>query len=134
MASFRLYVEKVLLSTLHPGEILIMDNLGSHRSNRASAYRPLQFHRSAAIVNPEPILGHRATVFAPSPCWRLRRYGVLDLGPQDTQVFRKPCEQLFQASRQIADQSSFGCISAELFQVLLQVFHRYAVEPPIQTN
>ncbi|WP_335622102.1 transposase [Bradyrhizobium icense] len=29
--SFRLYVEKVLLPTLRPGDILIMDNLGSHR-------------------------------------------------------------------------------------------------------
>src|SRR3954468_1541912 len=30
--SFRLYVEKVLLPTLRPGDIVIMDNLGSHRS------------------------------------------------------------------------------------------------------
>jgi len=30
--SFRLYVEKVLLPTLHPGDIVVMDNLGSHRS------------------------------------------------------------------------------------------------------
>src|SRR6201991_880952 len=29
--SFRLYVDKVLLPTLHPGDIVIMDNLGSHR-------------------------------------------------------------------------------------------------------
>ncbi|UPJ47696.1 hypothetical protein IVB30_31230 [Bradyrhizobium sp. 200] len=29
--SFRLYVDKVLLPTLRPGDILIMDNLGSHR-------------------------------------------------------------------------------------------------------
>jgi transposase len=29
--SFRLYVEKVLLPTLRPGDIVIMDNLGSHR-------------------------------------------------------------------------------------------------------
>src|ERR1700752_1234371 len=29
--SFRLYVEKVLLPTLHPGDIVIMDNLGSHK-------------------------------------------------------------------------------------------------------
>ncbi|NOJ41583.1 hypothetical protein [Bradyrhizobium australiense] len=55
---------------------------------------------------------------------------MLDLSRQNTQVIRKPCEQLsfFHASRQIADQFSFGCISAELFQVLLQVFRRYAVE------
>jgi putative transposase len=29
---FRLYVEKVLIPTLQPGDIVIMDNLGSHRS------------------------------------------------------------------------------------------------------
>ena len=29
--SFRLYVEKVLLPTLCPGDIVIMDNLGSHK-------------------------------------------------------------------------------------------------------
>jgi putative transposase len=29
--SFRLYVERVLVPTLKPGEIVIMDNLGSHR-------------------------------------------------------------------------------------------------------
>ena len=30
--SFRLYVEKVLLPSLRPGDIVIMDNLGSHKS------------------------------------------------------------------------------------------------------
>lgn len=29
--SFRLYVDKVLLPTLRPGDIVVMDNLGSHR-------------------------------------------------------------------------------------------------------
>ena len=29
--SFRLYVEKILLPTLRPGDIVVMDNLGSHR-------------------------------------------------------------------------------------------------------
>ena len=29
--SFQLYVEKVLLPTLQPGDIVIMDNLGSHK-------------------------------------------------------------------------------------------------------
>ena len=29
--SFRLYVERVLVPTLKPGEIVIMDNLGSHK-------------------------------------------------------------------------------------------------------
>jgi transposase len=30
--SFRTYVEKVLLPTLRPGDIVVMDNLGSHKS------------------------------------------------------------------------------------------------------
>ena len=30
--SFRTYVEKVLLSVLRPGDIVVLDNLGSHRS------------------------------------------------------------------------------------------------------
>jgi transposase len=30
--SFQTYVEKVLLPTLRPGDIVIMDNLGSHKS------------------------------------------------------------------------------------------------------
>jgi hypothetical protein len=30
--SFRLYVEKVLVPTLGPGDIVILDNLGLHRS------------------------------------------------------------------------------------------------------
>jgi transposase len=30
--SFRLYIDRVLIPTLHPGDIVIMDNLGSHKS------------------------------------------------------------------------------------------------------
>ena len=30
---FRTYVEKVLLPTLRPGDIVVMDNLGSHKAN-----------------------------------------------------------------------------------------------------
>jgi transposase len=32
--SFRTYVEKVLIPTLRPGDIVIMDNLGSHKAVR----------------------------------------------------------------------------------------------------
>jgi len=35
--SFRLYVEKVLAPTLKPGDIVIMDNLGSHRAKAVRA-------------------------------------------------------------------------------------------------
>jgi putative transposase len=31
--SFRLYIDKVLIPTLRPGDIVVMDNLGSHRSH-----------------------------------------------------------------------------------------------------
>lgn len=30
---FRIYVEKVLVPTLNPGDIVMMDNLGAHKSN-----------------------------------------------------------------------------------------------------
>ena len=30
---FRLYVEKMLVPILHPGDIVVMDNLGSHKGN-----------------------------------------------------------------------------------------------------
>jgi transposase len=40
--SFRTYVEKVLLPTLRPGDIVIMDNLGSHKGKAVR-----QFIRSA---------------------------------------------------------------------------------------
>ena len=32
--SFRTYVDKVLVPTLRPGDIVVMDNLGSHKSAR----------------------------------------------------------------------------------------------------
>ena len=32
MESLRIYVEKVLVPTLRPGDIVIMDNLGSHKA------------------------------------------------------------------------------------------------------
>ena len=36
-ASFRLYVEKVLVPTLRPGDLVILDNLGSHKGNAVRA-------------------------------------------------------------------------------------------------
>ena len=35
--SFRIYVEEVLVPTLRPGDVVIADNLGSHRSPAVSA-------------------------------------------------------------------------------------------------
>ena len=37
--SFRTYVEQVLVPTLQPGDIVILDNLGSHKESRARAIR-----------------------------------------------------------------------------------------------
>ena len=39
--SFTIYVEKVLLPTLKPGDIVIMDNLGSHKGKAVRAAHPL---------------------------------------------------------------------------------------------
>ena len=35
--SFRAYVEQVLVPTLNPGDIVVMDNLGSHKSHAVRA-------------------------------------------------------------------------------------------------
>ena len=35
--SFRLYVERVLVPTLRPGDIVVMDNLGSHKGAPSGA-------------------------------------------------------------------------------------------------
>ncbi len=44
--SFRTYVEKVLVPTLRPGDIVIMDNLGSHKGKAVR-----QFIRSARAIS-----------------------------------------------------------------------------------
>jgi transposase len=38
--SFRTYVEKVPLPTLRPGDIVVLDNLGSHRSKAVRHTHP----------------------------------------------------------------------------------------------
>ncbi|MET4754486.1 transposase [Bradyrhizobium sp. RT11b] len=54
--SFRIYVEKVLLPTLRPGDIVVLDNLGSDRSKAVR-----QLIRSAAI-------GELLDAFTPEEC------------------------------------------------------------------
>ena len=55
---FRLYVEKVLVPTLRPGDIVIMDNLGSHkgkpvrRAIRAAGARLLLLPKYSPDLNP----------------------------------------------------------------------------------
>jgi putative transposase len=56
--SFRVYVESVLVPTLRPGDIVIMDNLGSHRSDavrraiRAAGARLLFLPKYSPDLNP----------------------------------------------------------------------------------
>src|SRR6476659_1066894 len=57
-ASFRVYVEKVLLPTLRPGDVVIMDNLGSHkgkavrRAIRAAGARLFYLPKYSPDLNP----------------------------------------------------------------------------------
>lgn len=56
--TFRLYVEKVLVPTLKPGDIVIMDNLGSHKSTavrraiRAAGARLILLPKYSPDLNP----------------------------------------------------------------------------------
>ena len=49
--SFRTYVEKVLLPTLRPGDIVVLDNLGSHRGKAVLA-PPAQSSSSCQNIPP----------------------------------------------------------------------------------
>jgi transposase len=57
-ATFQLYVEKVLVPTLHPGDIVIMDNLGSHKGKdvrqaiRAAGARLFYLPKYSPDLNP----------------------------------------------------------------------------------
>ena len=46
--SFRIYVEKVLLPVLRPGDIVVLDNLGSHKGQSSSSAHP--FGRRQAVL------------------------------------------------------------------------------------
>ena len=46
--SFRTYVEKVLLPILRPGDIVVLDNLGSHKGQSSSSAHP--FGRRQAVL------------------------------------------------------------------------------------
>lgn len=56
--SFRTYVEKVLLPVLRPGDIVVLDNLGSHRSK--AVRQPIRsvgaklFFLPQILARPEP--------------------------------------------------------------------------------
>ncbi len=48
--SFRLYVEQVLVPTLRPGDIVIIDNLGCDRLRRRSGHDPGERRAAAGVL------------------------------------------------------------------------------------
>ena len=74
--SFTIYVEKVLLPTLKPGDIVIMDNLGSHKGQAVRALirsvgAKLFFLRKAAARTVEAVwaaIGQALKAFIPKEC------------------------------------------------------------------
>ena len=70
--SFRLYVERVLVPTLRPGDIVVMDNLGSHKSAavrqaiRAAGARLFFLPKYSPDLNPIEMLFSKLKPSAPS--------------------------------------------------------------------
>ncbi len=85
--SFRLYVEKVLVPTLAPGDIVILDNLGSHRGRavrravRAAGARLFFLPKYSPDLNPieqlfaklKHLLGKAAARTADAVCHAIGR-------------------------------------------------------------
>jgi transposase len=81
-ASFRAYVEKVLLPTLRPGDVVVMDNLGSHKGKivrqliRSAGAKLFFLPKYSPDLNPiEQVFG-QAQASAPKGCRPNRRYGL----------------------------------------------------------
>jgi putative transposase len=80
--TFQLYIEKVLVPTLQPGDIVIMDNLGSHkgkavrRAIRAAGAR--LFYLPKILNRPEPdrTVLRQAQALASQGCKALHRSGL----------------------------------------------------------
>lgn len=53
-ASFRTYVEKVLLPVLRPGDIVVLDNLGSHRAKQFVSLSVRSVPNSSSCQNTRP--------------------------------------------------------------------------------
>jgi transposase len=85
--SFRIYVEKVLLPTLRPGDIVVLDNLGSHRSKavrqliRSAGAKLFFLPKYSPIVSPAWCNWRWGTAFAgKSRAGQLAIAGRLTLG------------------------------------------------------
>jgi hypothetical protein len=63
--SFRAYVEQILLPTLAPGDIVIMDNLGSHKA-APCATRSARLERTACCCRLTPPTSTRSNRHSPS--------------------------------------------------------------------
>ncbi len=64
---FRLYVEKIVVPTLKPGDIVILDNLGSHKSKAVRAAIRAAGARLLFLPPYSPDLNPIEQVFANSP-------------------------------------------------------------------
>ena len=53
--TFRLYLDKVLIPTLGPGDIVVMDNLGSHKSKAVRRAIRAVGARPSSCPNTRPI-------------------------------------------------------------------------------
>ena len=62
---FRLYVEKVLAPTLQPGDIVILDNLGSHKSKAVRAATGL-LERGSSFSRPIAPISTRSSRSSPT--------------------------------------------------------------------
>ena len=76
--SFRTYVEKVLLPTLRPGDIVVMDNLGSHKGKVVRQLIRSARANAQVLTRPEPDRTDpcQAQASAPKGCRPNRRYGL----------------------------------------------------------
>lgn len=103
--SFRTYVAKVLLPVLRPGDIVVLDNLGSHRSK---AVRQLIRSVGAQTVLPAKVLARpepdrtgicQAQASAPQSCRPNRRCGLRRNRPRTRCLHRRRMRQLPQKFR-----------------------------------
>ena len=73
--SFRTYVEKVLVPTLRQGDIVIIDNLGSHKGRERSAPPAPSCSSCQNTTRPEP---HRASLLEAQASDAQSRRGTLE--------------------------------------------------------
>ena len=99
--SFRAYVEQVLLPTPRPGDIVVLDNLGSHK---AAAIRQSIKAAGARLWFPPPDLNPIEQVFAKVKHWmRMAQKRTVDdtwrhIGHLATTITANECSNYFRNS------------------------------------